>query len=77
MKLIEEERAKMMKKQEKEENDEQLRILNEKDIKEEEIRKQIIKMRDESYDYLNQKGEDQHNLKENLKEKDQFGYFLY
>ncbi|CDW88653.1 ubiquinone biosynthesis protein coq7 homolog [Stylonychia lemnae] len=57
------------------ENDEQLRILNEQDIKDEELRKQIIQLRDRSYDQFAQ-----NNKKidvEQIKKENGLSYAIY
>ena len=44
--------------------DEQLRILNEKEIKDRNLRDMIIKVRDDSYDALASQGKDENTLDE-------------
>ena len=57
--LLGEEKAKMVlaaiEKGVQNENDEQIRIFNERNIDDPQIRKQILKMRDDSYDFTDRK----------------------
>mmetsp|Transcript_10663 Transcript_10663/g.10778 ORF Transcript_10663/g.10778 Transcript_10663/m.10778 type:complete len:95 (+) Transcript_10663:561-845(+) len=57
------------------ETDEHLRIMNERGIKEEEVRKALIQLRDSSYDFFHK-----HNIKPDIDEisKEQgVEYYLY
>ena len=58
-KILGEEKAKMVlagiEKGVQNENDEQIRIFNEKNIDDPELRQQILKMRDDSYDFTERK----------------------
>lgn len=57
--------------------DEQLRILNERGIKEDVIRKQIIEMRDATYDHFDKQTESNKINVDDLKSKGELGYYLY
>ncbi|TNV76019.1 hypothetical protein FGO68_gene5374 [Halteria grandinella] len=55
--------------------DEQLRILNERGIREDEVRKQIIEMRDQTYDMFEKSGNKVDV--EGMKKRGEIGYYLY